>query len=332
MKKRDICILGGTGFVGHHLAQVLCNRGHRVKIFSRHPQRHRDLNVLPNAKVVAAELNDESALAQAFSGSDVVINLIGILNERGHDGSGFRLAHVELPARLSRAAAKAGVKQFLHMSALGADSARGSSDYLRSKGEGEQQVRLNAGDRTAVTIFRPSVIFGPGDAFINRFAGMLRLIPFAFPLPTPDTRMAPVYVGDVVTAMADCIDRRDTHDQRFSLCGPKIYTLKQILQFTAETASVKRWIIGLPPALSRLQATILEYVPGKPYSLDNYRSSQVDSVCEDNHLVSFFQRQPAAIETVIPSYLGQTSSRGRFANLVRQTRHEFGQHRETGQS
>lgn len=312
MKIRNICILGGTGFVGHHLANELCERGHRIKVLTRRPQQHRDLLVLPTLRLREADVHDPAVLTRELAGQDVVINLVGILNESGHDGSGFRQVHAELAAKVAAACAENEVRQLLHMSALGADATEGPSFYLRSKGEGERLVKEKAADEVAVTIFRPSVIFGPGDSFVTRFASMLKWTPVVFPLPCPQARYQPVYVGDVVHAFANSIDNRAAVGQTFSLGGPRQYTLREIVALAAHTIGRRRWILGLPDWLSHLQAQVMEYLPGKPFSMDNYRSTLIPNVCTENHLETVFRIHPLALEALAPVYLVGRNARSRF--------------------
>jgi uncharacterized protein YbjT (DUF2867 family) len=173
----------------------------------------------------------------------------------------------------------------LHMSALNADQSSGASQYLRSKGEGENRAHTLRKPGIAVTSFRPSVIFGPDDSFLNRFAGLLR-IPGPLPLACPDAQLSPVYVGDVAAAFANALQDRSTFGKHFELCGPKTYTLEQLVRFIARCNGRRKYIIRLPDWASRLQASILQYVPGKPFTPDNYLSLQVPSVCRQNGLAA----------------------------------------------
>ncbi len=297
---QNICVLGGTGFVGSHLVTRLSHAGHRVTVLSRHPHRHRGLSVLPTVRVARADVHDEAALAAAFRGCDAVINLVGVLNEG--QGETFRRAHVELPRKVAQAARKAGVRRLLHMSALGADAANAPSLYLRTKGEGEAALRVHAGDRIAYTVFQPSVIFGPGDALTNRFADLLRIAP-VFPLACPDARFQPVYVGDVAQAFVNALEDRTTHGQRYLLCGPEIYTLRALVELVAREARLNRRIVGLPRWLGKLQATVLEFVPGKPFTRDNWRSLQMDSVCKGGAGFAALGITPTSLALVAPAYL-----------------------------
>ncbi|EHQ51458.1 MULTISPECIES: complex I NDUFA9 subunit family protein [Ectothiorhodospira] len=307
MNIRTICVLGGTGFVGTHVVARLAGGGRQVKVITRHVSRHRHLLVVPGVRLVEADCHDPRVLRQHFSDCDGVINLVGILNERGRDGSGFRHAHVDLARKVIECAREAGVKRLLHMSALNADAASGPSHYLRTKGEAENIVHTMAGN-VRVTSFRPSVIFGPTDSFFNRFAGLLRLSP-VLPLACPDARFAPVYVGDVAQHFVDALEDRGTWGQRIELCGPSVYTLKELVSYTAQVMARRRLILGLSEGLSLWQARIMEYVPGKPFSLDNYHSMSRDSVCRGGGGC------PTAIEAIVPGYLGDRERHARLQRL-----------------
>ncbi len=305
-----ICILGGSGFVGHHLAARLVRDGHRVRILTRRPAQHRELLVLPTLEMVACNIHDEDELQRCVAGCDVVINLVGILNEKRHNGRGFCRAHVELAHRVVVACQDNGIKRLLHMSALNADADKGSSYYLRSKGEAENLVHM--AKKLTVTSFRPSVIFGPGDSFFNRFAGLLKRIPLFFPLACARARFAPIYVGDVVECFARAIDNRATWGQRYDLCGPRSYTLKQLVLFTANQLGLRRHIFALPAWASWLQAFLMEFVPGKPFSRDNLNSMLTDSVCSGD-FPAIFDITPRSIESEVPTYLnGGGGMRSRY--------------------
>jgi NADH dehydrogenase len=200
-----------------------------------------------------------------------------------------------------QACRETGVSRLLHMSALHA-ARTAPSHYLRTKALGEEAVHRAESPDFHVTSFRPSVIFGPGDGFLNRFAGLLRLVPGFFPLACPESRFQPVYVEDVVRAFADSFDNHKTFGQRYDLCGPKVYTLREIVEYVAQLMGKRLCVIGLPDGLSYLQALVLEVAPGKPFSLDNYRSLQVDSVC-DRGFPEIFGITPVSLEEIAPTYI-----------------------------
>ena len=204
MQAKNIALLGGTGFVGSALIPRLIDAGYYVTVLSRHPERHRDLQLAPEARLVRADVTRADSLRAGLAGADAVINLIGILNSRGRDGRDFKRLHAELPGQIAAQCRDAGIPRLLHMSALRADAEQGASQYLRSKGAGESAVRREAGKTVACTFFQPSVIFGQNDSFVNRFATLLRLPAPFMPLPAPNARFAPVWVRDVAQAFAQC--------------------------------------------------------------------------------------------------------------------------------
>ncbi len=307
-------VLGGTGFVGRYLVRELSHKGYEVVVPSRHAARHRDMALWPS--VVLCDMNtpadsdlatqrDTPALPQLLEGADLLVNLVGILNEPRHNGKTFERVHIKLAKAALRAAADAGVPRYLHMSALGADEEEGTSFYQRSKGKAENWVhRFGRKHDIAVTSFRPSVIFGPGDSFLNRFADLARIMPGVFPLACAGARFSPVYVGDVVDRFVRAIDDESTFGERYDLCGPHDYSLGDLARYAARTSGHPRWVIGLPDWLSRVQARLLEFLPGKPFSRDNYDSLRRPNVCSPDH-----PREPTRLEDVAPDYLGNASRR-----------------------
>ncbi|ALG69048.1 complex I NDUFA9 subunit family protein [Beggiatoa leptomitoformis] len=318
---RKICIVGGAGFVGKHLTARLANQGCQVNVLTRQREKHRDLLVLPSVKVISTNVFDQAELNKQLVGADAVVNLVGILNEVGNDGSGFRKAHVEITKNLLTACKTNKVEKFLYLSALNADAKRGSSNYLRTKGEAEDLILATKG--VSSTIFRPSVIFGNDDSFFNRFANILQIAP-VFPVPCPNTKFAPVWVNDVVDALVKVLDNKngEHHGQRYNLCGPKVYSLLELVNYTArELLSIKRWIIPLSESHSFLQAKVFEHIPGKPYSLDNYLSSQTDSICpKEGNDFAKLGIIPTTIEAVMPRYFKNPDYRAAYSRF----RHQAG--------
>lgn len=302
-----LCILGGTGFVGRHLAAQLVAHGHQVIIPTRRLMRHRSLLVLPTVRLVEGDVHNPVFLRRTLEGMDAVVNLVGILNERGRSGRGFARVHAELPAKLVQACREAGVKRLLHMSALNA-ALSAPSHYLRTKAMGEDTVHRAAGPDLHVTSFRPSVIFGPDDSFTNRFARLLKLAPGVFPLACPQAKLQPVYVEDVAHCFVGALTHAGTYGQRYELCGPRVYQLHEIVSYLAKLHGLRTRIIALGERLSYLQAAVLELVPGKPFSLDNYRSLQVDSVCPKG-FPEIFGITPKSMESIVPGYLGSDPPR-----------------------
>jgi NADH dehydrogenase len=237
------------------------------------------------------------------AGQDAVVNLIGILNERGRDGSGFERAHVALARTLVAACRRQRVPRLLQMSALNADADNGPSHYLRSKGRAERVVRDECGADLQWTIFRPSVIFGPRDDFANRFARLLKAIPLAFPLARPGARFAPVWIEDVVAAFMRALADDATAGECYELAGPEILTLREIVAMVRDRLGLRRAIIGLPDFAARAQAAVCDFVPGKPFSTDNYRSLLVDSVARSDGFARLGIR-PQPFSAILPRYPG----------------------------
>lgn len=305
-----ICVLGGTGFVGTELVARLADAGHFVRVPTRALVNGNHLLVLPTIEVIAANVHDLRVLGVLFESMDVVVNLIGILNERGRRGSGFRAVHAELASKVVEAARAARVKRLLHMSSLGADKSA-PSHYLRSKAEAEAIVR-NAPAAIGATIFRPSVIFGSGDSLTNRFAGLLRMSRGVLPLARPNARFAPIHVGDVTEAFLRALSDRSARGQTYELCGPDVVTLRQLVQMTAQAAGLPCHIIPLPNLVARVQAFLMDFLPGKPFSTDNYKSLTIDSVCRENGCERLGIR-PTPLAAVLPTYLGSESLQARLS-------------------
>lgn len=298
MSALRVAVLGGSGFVGHSLCLRLAEAGHSVRVLSRRREQHRDLLVLPTVQVIDADVHNPAVLKREFAGCDAVVNLVGILNESRRQT--FERVHAELPAKVVQASRQAGVSRLLHMCALHA-SVDAPSEYLRSKARGEKIV-LDAAADLRVTSFRPSVIFGPRDSFTNRFAKLLRLLPGVFPLACADARLQPVYVEDVTRAFVLALERHDTFGQRYNLCGPRVMTLQETVEQIAAELGLKRRIVPLGDRLSRLQAGLLQFAPGKPFTPDNYRSLQVANVCE-GPFPTLFGIVPSRFEDILPLYI-----------------------------
>jgi uncharacterized protein YbjT (DUF2867 family) len=307
MSAGRILVLGGSGFVGRHLVNRLVGAGWQVVVPTRQRERAKHLILLPTVDVLEADAHDPVVLARLVSGVDVAVNLVGILNESRRGD--FERVHVELPRQLIAACSAARVPRLLHMSALHADPA-GPSRYLRTKGEAEA---LMAQSGLAWTIFRPSVIFGREDSFLNLFAKLERVLP-VIALAAAQSRFQPVYVGDVGNAFVRALGDDRTHRQRYSLCGPTVYTLRELVAYVGELTGYRRPIVPLGATLGALQARVLEWLPGKLMSRDNLASMQIASVC-DGGFPTLFGTQPIALEAIAPEYLPPTALRDRFSGL-----------------
>jgi uncharacterized protein YbjT (DUF2867 family) len=302
--KLTICVLGGTGFVGTELITHLAKDGHWIRVPTRSIAGNDSLRVLDTVKLIRADVHDPDTLNRLFAGADVIINLIGILNEHGRKT--FQSVHVKLAEKVVAAARTAKVSRLLHMSSVAADPTDAPSQYLRSKGEAESRVRASP-PTLGWTIFRPSVIFGPGDSLTNRFAGLLRLSGGFLPLARAAARFAPISVEDVVQAFKRAVSDRTTIGQTYELCGPEVMTLEQLVRTTAAVAGINCKIFPLPDFIAYLQAVVMNLLPGKPFSIDNYRSLTIDSVCREDGCARL-GIQPQPMLAVLPTYLGIQSA------------------------
>jgi NADH dehydrogenase len=301
MKLDNVLALGGSGFIGRHLTAELARRGIRVTVPSRRRERAKHLILLPTVDVVEADINQPGVLEHLARDQDAIINLVGVLH------GDFARVHAELPREIVRACRAAGVKRLLHMSALGA-SPDAPSEYQRTKAQGEQAV-LGAED-LHVTVFRPSVVFGPEDTFLNRFAAMARVLP-VLAVPCPEARFQPVYVGDVARAMAVALADTETFGQRYDLGGPQEYRLKQLVELVCLFTHRRRLVIGLSPRLSYVQAWLLEHLPGKLMTRDNYRSMQVPNTTNAEWPLA----ERHSLEALAPAYLAPSGPRERYPQL-----------------
>lgn len=313
MTVKKILVIGGSGFIGTRLIELLSSTtGYRIMVPTRRYERAKHLLVSPVVSVVQADIHDDAVLARLVAEADVVINLVGILQSRPARGGApygpdFERQHVLLPRRIVAACVQQGVPRYLHMSALCAD-AEAPSMYLRSKAAGEKEAL--AAPALDVAIFRPSVVFGEGDNFINMFAGLNRMFP-VIPLGSPEARFQPVYVGDVAQAFVNALALPHLGGKVFELGGPRQYTLRELVRLSGWYSGHPRPVIGLPDALGWLQAFVLEHLPGKLMSRDNVASMQVDNVllgpiAPELHLT------PRALEDVVPGYLRPRSPQQQF--------------------
>jgi NADH dehydrogenase len=292
-----IVLLGATGFVGHQLLPELSAAGHACTVLTRYLPGCRELAVIPDVELRQSNIHDDEQLTMHFEGADAVINMVGILNEPGRKGAGFNRAHVELVEKIIGACRASGLRRLVHVSALNAG--KGASHYLASKGRAEELIQ--AADDIDSTIVQPSVIFGDGDSFFNRFAGLLKLAP-VLPLACPEAKMQPVWVGDVAAAMTLALEDPETFGQTLVMVGPEEYSLRELVEFTAAVSGLNRKIFGLGDGLSRLQGKVMDFVPGKPFSSDNYLSLQIDNTSVENSLWRFGIR-PRSLQSIVPGYL-----------------------------
>ena len=300
MKK--VLIFGGTGFVGTQVCEKLNDLPCRITVATRRSDHARHLQLLPLLDVAEIDLHDSAALTALVTGHDAVVNLIAILH--GSEDA-FHKAHVKWPLELVRACKAGGVRRIVHISALGA-ATDSSSKYQRSKARGEAAL---LGSGLDVTVLRPSVIFGAGDKFLNTFASLQQAFP-VIPLAGSQARFQPVWVDDVASAVVRCLQESATIGGIYEACGPRVFTLKELVQLAGRYAGINhgrgRPVVGLPDALARLQAFFMELAPGDPLlSRDNLDAMKTDNIASGKLPgLQALGITPASLEAIGPSYLG----------------------------
>lgn len=310
----NIVVLGGTGFVGTHVCEKLVERSGgagTLVVPTRRIGHARHLQPLPSLVPVQADVHDDAQLERLLATADAVINLVAVLH--GSEAQ-FQRVHVDLPRRLARACAAAGVRRLIHVSSLGA-APDAPSRYQRSKAAGEAALR--SAPELEWTLLRPSVIFGEQDRFLNQFASLQRRFPL-MPLACASAKFQPVWVEDVARAIVACVDRRDSIGQTYECVGPRVYTLAELVRCSGHWSGHPRPVLPLPDALGRLQAMLLERLPGEPLmSRDNLDSMRIDNVATgrlpDLHALGI---EPLPMEAIAPLYLGRVGSRSHL-NLFR---------------
>ena len=297
-----VTVFGGGGFIGRHIVQRLAAAGHSIRIAGRDTERAARLCTMGGVgqiSPIAASITDEVSSARAVAGADIVINLVGILFEsRAGD---FKRIQAEGAGRVARLAAAAGAKQFLHLSAIGADAASPSL-YAQTKAAGEAAVLAAF---PGAIILRPSVVFGAEDQFFNRFAGLAALLPF-MPVVAGETRFQPVYVGDVADAAMAALADPAASGKVFELGGPRVMSMRQVLRYILDVTGRQRPMIALPGGFVRLQARLGELLPTPPLTRDQLILLGKDNVVSPNALG--FQAlgiEPKAVEAIVPSYLAR---------------------------
>lgn len=304
MKVKNICILGGAGFIGRHVVRELDLAGYPIKVLTRRRENARHLLPLPNVQVVECDILNDTALHDATKGCDAVINLVGILHPSRR--TTFEAIHGDLPRRLAAICKDTGTRRLIQISALHASSAA-PSIYLRSKAIGEAAIKAS---KLNWTIFRPSVVFGEGDNFLNLFAKIARLTPI-IPIAAPGARFQPIWVEDLAHAIASSVNNPQTWQQCYEMCGPSIYTMKQLVKLAAKAVGAKPCVVGLNSHLSYLQALLMEHLPMQLMSRDNLRSTTIDSV-STSPFPAIFGITLTAVEAIAPRYLTNNTPRANY--------------------
>jgi NADH dehydrogenase len=297
---RVVTVFGGSGFIGRYVVRRLARTGKTVRVAVRDTERALFLKTagrLGEIVPLHAPVSDDGAVKRAVEGADWVVNLVGVLTESR--ATSFQSIHADGAARVARAAAAAGVKRLVHVSAIGADPAS-DSRYAASKGDGENAVRAAF---PGATILRPSIVFGPEDNFFNRFAGMTRMLPF-MPVIEGATRMQPVYAGDVADAVLAALRSDDAIGKTYELGGPKVWLFVDLLAYILKVTGRNLSLVNMPVPLVRLQACLLEMLPGKLLTRDQLKMLARDNVVASNALgLSDLDISPHAVEQIVPDYL-----------------------------
>ena len=313
---RKIALFGGTGFIGQHLATALRKAGHCVSIFTRQPKEKVRWRTLLSVEIVTVDPKNYTQLREKLAGYDTIINLIGIIIEERNDT--FKQIHNDIMTNLVRCANELNIHRFVHISALGADANRAPSQYLRSKGEAEQYLCTYFYNKTGMTIFRPSIIFGMGDHFVSHFARLLPKMLFRFlpilPLPGARTRFAPVYIEDLVQMMVHSLDDPKDFGQTIDVCGPQTLSLAELMLQIGQARDIKPIILALPDWLARLQCFILEHLPGSLITIDQYNSMSIDSVS------AHARRGRIYLASILPRIIQDIENKDPYAPLRRAAR------------
>ena len=311
MHIKNTVVLGGSGFVGSAIVAKLVSAGYQVTVLTRRLDHAKHLSLLPGVTLKVCNVFDAQALRSALQGADAVINLLGILHQSGK--ASFTQVHEHLPVQLAKLCQDLGIKRLLHMSSLCA-ATDAPSLYLRSKGQAEVALAGHV-PALAITVFRPSIIFGRADQFINLFAGLIKHLPLVV-LVKPNAKFQPVWVEDVATCFVASLNEPASFGLSYDLVGPKVYTFRALLKAIMQTLGVHKPILGLNDALSYAQAFLMECLPIKLMSRDNIRSMQVDSVSNQG-FPEWLELRPSALETVMPQYLIDQTPRGAYDRFRR---------------
>ncbi|EWY38050.1 3-beta-hydroxy-delta(5)-steroid dehydrogenase [Skermanella stibiiresistens SB22] len=308
---RVATVFGGSGFIGRHLIKRLAKTGTVIRIATRHPSSANFLRT--NGAVgqivpIAVDIRDDASVAAAVRGSDIVINLIGILYESGVNS--FKGTQAEAPARIARAAKAAGAQRFIQISAIGAD-AKSKSAYARTKAAGEQAVREAFPE---ATILRPSVVFGPEDGFFNRFAAMARVLPALPLIGGGHTKFQPVYVGDVADAIMKALASAEAPGKTYELGGPRVYTFKELMELVLAETKRKRFLVSVPWSVAEFQGKVLGKLPKPMLTEDQVELLRSDNVVAPGAAtLADLGISPTAAEVIIPTYLDRYRIGGRFS-------------------
>jgi len=309
-----VTIYGGSGFIGRHLVRALAQRGWRIRVAVRRPDLAfylQPLGRVGQIHAVQANLRYPDSVKRAAEGSEAIVNLVGILHQRGPQS--FEAVQAEGAGAVAKAAAEAGAR-LVHVSAIGAD-ARSESDYARTKALGEKAASSAVPE---AVILRPSIVFGPEDDFFNRFAALARFLPALPLIGGGETRFQPIFVGDVAAAIAAAVEGRAKPATTYELGGPEVKTFRELMQLMLREIGRERLLLPLPFGLARLQAFFLEFLPNPPLTRDQVLLLEKDNVVSakaerDGRTLKGLGVAPTTLEAVLPSYLWRFRKTGQYA-------------------
>jgi uncharacterized protein YbjT (DUF2867 family) len=309
MRHRRVTVLGASGFLGRYIVRHLAEEGAVIAAVSRHASDAGFLKPMGDVGQITpidADIQDDQALEAVVAGAEIVVNAVGILFERGRQS--FEALHARLPVRIAAAAQKAGAKQILHVSAIGAD-AQAPSSYGRSKAAGEAELR--AAFPSAI-VLRPSLVFGPEDEFFNRFAALARLSPVLPLVGGGTTRFQPVFVADVAAAAVAALASPDAQGGIYQLGGPRIYTFRELMELMLREIGRRRLLVSVPYGLAAFEAWFLEFMPKPLLTRDQLRMLRRDTVVSPGSSgLGALGIEPTALELVLPTYLDRFRRGGR---------------------
>lgn len=319
MSAKIVTVFGGSGFVGRHVVRELAKRGYRVRAAVRRPSLAgfvRTMGLPGQVEAVYADIKDDESVARALSGADMAVNLVGILYESGKQK--FDALQAEAAGRIAWSAKAKGVERLVHVSAIGADP-DSPAKYASSKAEGEAAVLDAFPD---AVILRPSIIFGNGDGFFNRFAAMAKFSPALPLLGGGHTKMQPVYVDDVADAVCTALEDTSTQGKTYELGGPTVYSFKELMQIVLDETQRKRILAPIPWSIARLQGRILGLLPAPLLTLDQVRMLETDNVVSEeatsqNRTIDDLGITPKSVEAIVPGYLWMYRRQGQYAEDIK---------------
>ncbi len=302
---KNITILGASGFLGRHVVRRLATTGAVIRVPTRNPEKALALKPMGGPGQIVPILchpRNDASVTNAIGAPDAVLNLVGILYERGQDT--FQALHVEAAARIARVARERGARTFIHVSALGANATSPSS-YARSKANGEQAVRAFFPE---ATILRPSLVFGPEDDFFNRFAAWSCVLPFLPLIGGGTTRFQPVYAGDVAEACLRALQNPNAQGRTYELGGPQTYSFRELLEMVLTLTGRRTRLLDIPWGMAKMKAALLNLLPRPPLTPDQVELLKTDNVLRGSAGIGTLQDlgiAPTALEIILPTYLGR---------------------------